>query len=106
MSDELTRKQFESRLVQRASVDNEFRKLLLNNTKQAIKLEFGEQVPNHIDMYVHEEKEDTYHFIVPWNPFTVPDGELSDDDLEIIAGGTYDCRGVHLSTALCTINKG
>lgn len=101
----MTRKEFETRLVQRATTDRGFKKMLLNDTNQAIKVEFSEHLPNNIEIYVHEENENVYHFVIPWNPFTVSDGQLSDDDLEIIAGGTYDCTGIVLSTALCTINK-
>lgn len=104
MSTELTRKQFEARLVQRASVDPNFKRLLLNEPERAIELEFGEAVPIDVDVFVHEETDDTLHFVIPWNPFTVSEGELSDEDLEIVSGGTLDCVGIVLFSAMCTLN--
>lgn len=104
MLSEMTRKEFESRIITRANEDESFRQLLLDDPKQAIQQEFIEQIPDGINIYVHEEEEDTYHFVIPWNPFSIPDDELSDDQLEIIAGGTYDCTGNVLSTVVCTMH--
>lgn len=105
MSDEMTRKQFELRITKRAFEDESFRKLLINDPKKAIQDEFNEQIPDGIKIYVHEETEDTYHFVIPWNPFSNYDDELSDENLEIISGVTYDCTGIVLSTAMCTMNN-
>lgn len=106
MTQEMTRKEFESRIIKRATENEKFRSLLLQDAKQAIKDEFSEEIPASIEIYVHDEKDDTYHFVIPWNPFSnLVDEELSDDHLEVISGGTYDCSGIILSTAMCTLNN-
>lgn len=106
MTQEMTRREFESRIIKRANEDETFRKMLLQDPKQAIMHEFDEQIPSSIEIYVHDEKDDTYHFVIPWNPFSnSDDAELSDDQLEEIAGGTFDCTGIILSTAMCTLNN-
>lgn len=105
MSEELTRKEFESRLIQRACEDAAFKKMLVKDAKAAIKQEFGENIPKDMTISIHEEEANTYHFVIPWNPFRARDDELSDDDLEFIAGGTYDCTDVILHSAMCTVTK-
>lgn len=103
MTNEILRKAFDSRIINRAKKDEAFRKLLLENPKQAIQVEFNEAIPDSIKIFVHEETEDTYHFVISWNPFMFEEG-ISDQQLEIISGGTFDYTDVVISTTMCTTN--
>ena len=52
-------------------------------------------------MTVHEENENSLHFVIPTKPKTA--AELSDEDLEKVAGGTDVIVTVAASVALYTV---
>lgn len=99
---EMTRKEFEQRLIERSKSDSDFRQTLLTEPKKAIEMEFGETIPDNIAIEVHENTDRVRHFVLPWNPLVSESEELSDDELEYVAGGVFDCTGVVLATVLCT----
>jgi hypothetical protein len=73
-----------SRLVQRASQDVSFRKLLLADPKAAIAQELGVTIPDEIEVYALEETPTRFYLVVPAQPETQ---ELSDQEMAGVAGG-------------------
>lgn len=80
---ELSRGQFEQRLAEMASEKPEFRKKLLADPKGAIAEFLKTHLPAELTVVVHEEDENTMHFVLP------PAGdELSAAELAGVVGGT------------------
>ncbi|MEO8624657.1 MAG: hypothetical protein ABI625_26480, partial [bacterium] len=76
-------------ILERASIDSEFRRLLIADWRRAIHQSFGIVVPQKFRMRFVERDADVDALIV------LPDlkhreGELSDGDLENVAGGVND----------------
>ena len=87
MSNNEQMKQFEN-LIKKAWEYENFKKQLLTNAKEAIEKETGHKIPDSIKITIHENKPNDMHFILPANPNKK---ELSDDELESVAGGSKDC---------------
>jgi hypothetical protein len=76
-------------VVERAQSDPNFRTRLLDNARDALQEQFGISVPAGINVRVIEEGPDEVVLVLPAR-LGQPDGTLSDEDLEAVAGGTYD----------------
>jgi hypothetical protein len=70
--------------------DPAFKQRLLADPKSALREE-GVQVPEGLDVRVHENTDRVLHIVLPQEPEAV---ELSDEDLEDISGGTGATAGV------------
>jgi hypothetical protein len=81
-----TRAELRRRLIVKAWKDPEFKKNVVKDPKGLLENQLGRQLPAQVKIYVHEENEDTLHFTIPMPPSNVR--ELSDEDLEKVAGGT------------------
>lgn len=75
------------KIIRKAWDDDDFRQQLLNDPKQALKLAFGVDIPDFVNITIHESKPCDLHFILPENPEKMINGELSDEELEMVAGG-------------------
>ncbi|MGF1470872.1 MAG: NHLP leader peptide family RiPP precursor [Rubrobacteraceae bacterium] len=76
------------RLVQRSLEDDEFRQRLLDNPKATIEQEMGAQLPEEIEIRCVEETLDTAYLVLPPKAQSSVEGsELSEDELETVAGG-------------------
>jgi hypothetical protein len=74
------------RVIDRASRDPQFRQELLQNPLPALKQELGVTIPANIDIRVVEETPSMLYLVLP--PETAAPGrELSDRELEQVAGG-------------------
>ena len=71
-------------MVEKATVDKEFRDRLLADPKAAIGDELGLAVPESLSIEVHEESPETAHLVLP------PDGNLSEGELGKVAGGAWE----------------
>ena len=82
----LTRRDLETRLIEKAWRDPVFRKDIVKDPKGMLEKHTGQKLPGQLRIYVHEEDANTLHFSIPSPPSNL--NELSDEDLERVAGGT------------------
>lgn len=85
---EQSRVEFEQKLADKATSDPDFRVKLIAAPKKAITELLGLELPDGMNVAVHEEDADTLHFILP------PAGdELSAAELTGVSGGACwsDC---------------
>ncbi len=81
------RTEMEQRIIQRSLEDDAFRQRLLEDPKAAIEQELGTRLPAGVEIRAVEETPDTVHLVLPGRPTDVEPGELSDRELESVAGG-------------------
>ena len=81
-----TRRVLETHLIEKSWKDPEFRKQVVSDPKGMLEKHLGKKLPERLKIYVHEEDANTLHFSVPPAPSNV--AELSDEELEKVAGGT------------------
>ena len=82
----LSRRELEEKIVARAWTDDEFRRKFVADPKGQFEARLGTRLPDSLKMTVHEETPDSLHFVIPQKPPQNLD-ELSDEDLERVAGG-------------------
>jgi hypothetical protein len=82
----VTRRDLETALIEKCWKDPEFKKTVLSDPKGMLERQIGQKLPASIKIFIHEEDAHTLHFSVPVAPSNLT--ELSDDDLERVAGGT------------------
>lgn len=69
----------------KADKDPDFRKHLIKNPLTAVS-DFFKTLPENINIHIHENSKNTIHFVLP--VITMPESdELTDTDLEAVAGG-------------------
>jgi hypothetical protein len=78
----LSRGEAEQRIRERAEADPAFRAQLLAKPKEALEAELGVQIPDNVSVQVHEESLSEVHLVLP-----ASQEDLSDADLELVAGG-------------------
>lgn len=81
------RRDVEDRIVQRAWRDDDYRQALLGNPKAALEQELGSSIPGNVQVKVLEESDDTVYLVLPKRPESTESEELSDEALEVVAGG-------------------
>ncbi|MGI3783234.1 MAG: NHLP leader peptide family RiPP precursor [Janthinobacterium lividum] len=81
-----SRKDFEAQLVARALKDDSFRQQLLDDPKNVLQKELGTTLPGDVQVNVVEEQPNSFYLVLP--PKEASSAELSDADLEPVAGGT------------------
>ena len=90
---EETRKDFEMRLIAKAWTDEAFRQQLLSNPKAVVEQEFGEQLPEGINVEIIQEPANTLYIVLPAMPESGGSEELNDEELEAVAGGMCTVYG-------------
>lgn len=83
----MTRQELEQQVLSRAWKDQDFRQELKTNPHEAIKRELGVTIPAEMHVFVHEEASPTLHLFFNVNPAQRLVTELSDEELERVAGG-------------------
>lgn len=74
------------RILERAAKDAEFKQRVLGNPRAVIEEFAGEKLPAAVQVRVHEQDSSRLRLVLP--PFQDAEGELSDLELESVAGGT------------------
>jgi hypothetical protein len=83
-----SRAEVERRLVQRSREDEEFRQRLLADPKAAVEQELGTRLPEDVEVRVVEERAQTIYLVLPSASALGEGEELSDRELEAVAGGS------------------
>jgi len=81
-----------------ATKDAKYREALLSDPKRIVSSQMGQKLPDFLNVKVVEESADTIYLVLPHSP--AEGDELSDADLEMVAGGkddegggnTYECQ--------------
>jgi len=81
------RKELEQRVIQKSQEDSAFRASLLADPKAAIEQELGTSLPAGVQVHVLEESSNAFYLVLPQDTQGGAEGELSDQDLEAVAGG-------------------
>jgi hypothetical protein len=104
------RAEVERRLIQRSLQDEDFRQRLLDDPKGTLEQELGSGLPEGVQVRAVEESADTIYLVLP-SASALGDqgGELSDQELEAVAGGVGgkytdndDTCGRACDTSICT----
>lgn len=81
------RRELEEKIVALAWKDEDFRRKFLADPKGQFEARLGQKLPANLKMTAHAEDENHLHFVIPAKPAGMDVGELSDADLEKVAGG-------------------
>ena len=81
------RAEIERRLVERSLQDESLRQELLSDPKAAVEQELGTRLPEGVRVVAVEETADTIYLVLPSTSAAGEGGELSDQELETVAGG-------------------
>jgi hypothetical protein len=82
----MSRRELQDKIVARAWKDDEFRRRFVADPKGQFEAELGTKLPDTLSITAHEEDANSVHFVIPMKP-KVNLNELSDEDLEKVAGG-------------------
>jgi Nitrile hydratase, alpha chain len=89
MSEGTGRAEMERRLVERSLQDESFRQRLLEDPKAAVEEELGTQLPEDVRVQAVEETAETIYLVLPSASPVGEGGELSDLELEAVAGAGW-----------------
>jgi hypothetical protein len=88
MSEATGRAEMERRLIEKGLEDESFRQRLLEDPKAAVEEELGTRLPEDVRVVAMEETADTVYLVLPLRSTDAQEaGELSDRELEAVAGG-------------------
>ncbi len=85
-----------------ATSNPEYRRALLANPKDVLARQMGQQLPDFLQVRVVQDTADTIHVVLPYAPQA--GAELSDADLEMVAGGKGVGSPESASSATYTCN--
>ncbi len=99
-----TRQELEAQIIAKAWQDEAFKQELVSNPKATVIRELGlENAPDNLDIKVIEENPTTLYIVLPMKPnVDVAGGELSEQELETVAGGVV---GVVIKTVACGLSS-
>ena len=89
MSEAAGRAEMERRLVERSLQDDAFRQRLLADPRTAVEEELGTRLPEGVRVVAVEESADTVYLVLPSASSSGEGGELSDRELETVAGAGW-----------------
>jgi hypothetical protein len=87
MAEQTTRREFELQLIEKAWKDDAFRQALRTDPQGVVERELGGQLPAGLQVKVLAESADTFYLVLPANPDRAPAGQLTDRQLDAVAGG-------------------
>ena len=77
----------ERRLIEKSSEDEAFRRRLMEDPKGAVEQELGTRLPEGVEVRVVQESAQTIYLVLPSASPIGGGAELSDSELEGVAGG-------------------
>jgi hypothetical protein len=80
------RRDLETALIEKCWKDPQFREQVVSDPKGTLEQHLGKKLPPQVNIFIHQEDANTVHFSIPPAPADL--AELSDADLERVAGGT------------------
>jgi len=98
MSEASGREQMERRLVQRSLQDEDFRQRLLEDPRATMEQELGVRLPAEVQVQAVEETAETIYLVLPSASPLGEGGELSDRELEAVAGAGWNNPGTGFPT--------
>jgi hypothetical protein len=81
------RAEMERSLIEKSLENESFRQRLLADPKATVEEELGTRLPEEVQVMAVEETADTIYLVVPSTSPLGEGGELSDRELEAVAGG-------------------
>ncbi len=90
---DITRGEMRDLLAKFSTENADYRAAIVNDPKKVIEAQFQLNVPEGVTLKVVEDSADTINIVLP---AALADGELSDADLEAVAGG-----GIKMDDATC-----
>jgi nitrile hydratase alpha subunit len=94
----VSRHEIETQLIEKCWKDPEFKRQVVSDPKGMLERHIGQKLPEQVKIFIHEEDASTLHLSIPPAPSNL--SELSDDDLEKVAGGTDIAFFVSLSVSI------
>jgi Nitrile hydratase, alpha chain len=79
-------------LLERAAKDDAFRRALVEDPSGTLERELGVRLPAGVRLTVLEETATNRYLVLPPDPLR-PAGELSEEELDAVAGGSWACAG-------------
>ena len=99
-----TRRDIETALIEKCWKDPEFKKAVVTDPKGMLERYSGQKLPPDVKIFIHEEDANTLHLSIPPTPANLT--ELSDADLERVAGGTDISLAVSLGISVLAATMG
>src|SRR5215469_13531574 len=98
-----TKRDIETALIEKCWKDPEFKKAVVKDPRGMLEQRVGRKLPPNFKIFIHEEDANTLHLSIPPAPTSL--AELSEDDLEKVAGGTEIgvATGIILGTAVAAV---
>lgn len=83
---ETSHRDLETALIEKCWKDSQFKSEVVKDPKGMLERHIGQKLPANLKVFIHEEDANTLHFSLPPTPSNLT--ELSDEELEKVAGGT------------------
>ena len=89
MSEAAGRAEMERRLIEKSLRDEPFRQRLVSDPRATVEEELGTRLPENVRVVAVEETADTIYLVLPSSSPVGEGGELSDRELEAVAGAGW-----------------
>ena len=94
--------QIKAQVTARAWKDKEFKSRLLGNPKAVLEKEYGIKLPADVNFKILEETSTTAYLTLPMPPDDIAPDQLSDAELESVAGGAASSTDVRSGCICCS----
>lgn len=84
-----TMQELQNTIAARTIKDDAFRQEFLSNPKGAIEKYSGQKLPAEVNVHAHLQSRNNVHFIIPDKKAIEAEVELTDEDLDKVAGGEF-----------------